>query len=74
VPDSSTTSFEIRLNGEPHGICGDPSLNALIQKLKLRRTRIAIELNRSIVPKAEWDQVVLHSGDAVEIVNFVGGG
>jgi len=62
------------LNGEPYSIDGDPRLLALIEKLSLRRGRIAIELNQSVIPKAQWASVSLKPGDKVEIVNFVGGG
>ncbi len=67
-------SFQIELNGEPRTIRGDSRLTTLIDALKLRRGRIAIELNQVIVPKAEWDNVTLRAGDRLEIVNFVGGG
>lgn len=36
--------------------------------------RIAVECNEEIVPKAEYENFILHSGDVVEIVSFVGGG
>ena len=38
------------------------------------RTRIAVEVNGAIVPKAQYDTFALHDADAVEIVCFVGGG
>lgn len=74
MADSSIGNFQIQLNGEPHQIDGDNRLLALIEKLKLRRGRVAVEINREVVPKAQWEAVVLRAGDAVEIVNFVGGG
>jgi len=74
VPDNSANTFEIQLNGEPHKIDADARLIALIEKLKLRRGRVAVEINRTVVPKAQWEGVVLRPGDSVEIVNFVGGG
>lgn len=37
-------------------------------------TRIAVERNEEIVPKAAYDETVLKDGDIVEIVSFVGGG
>jgi sulfur carrier protein len=64
----------IELNGELYSIGSDTHLLALIEKLNLRRGRIAIELNQAVVPKAEWASVSLKPGDKVEIVNFVGGG
>jgi sulfur carrier protein len=70
----TTAEFIIQLNGEPYALSGDASLVALIERLKLKRGRIAVEINQAVVPKADWESVELHPGDKVEIVNFVGGG
>jgi sulfur carrier protein len=69
-----SSNFQITLNGEPHAVNGDARLVALIDSLKLKRGRVAVEINRAVVAKADWDNTVLASGDIVEIVNFVGGG
>jgi sulfur carrier protein len=74
MSNDSDSGFSIQLNGEPYSIDGDPRLIALVEKLNLRRGRVAVELNQSVIPKAEWASVVLQPGDKVEIVNFVGGG
>ena len=37
-------------------------------------TRLAVERNGEIVPKAQYAQTVLQDGDTIEIVRFVGGG
>ncbi len=74
MANSSDLGFSIQLNGEPYAIDRDPRLLALVEKLNLRRGRIAIELNQSVIPKAEWASISLRPGDKVEIVNFVGGG
>lgn len=37
-------------------------------------SRIAVELNGNIVPKATYSHVMLNNGDTLEIVRFVGGG
>jgi sulfur carrier protein len=66
--------FTINLNGEPYTIDGDAGLPALIEKLALRPTRIAVEINQAVVPKAEYARTILKPGDKVEIINFVGGG
>jgi len=68
------SEFQITLNGEPYAVRGDARLIALIEGLKLKRGRVAVEINRAIVPKAEWERTTIASGDVVEIVNFVGGG
>ena len=64
----------IKLNGEPYVIEGDARLTALIETLKMKPTRIAVELNREVVPKAEYAGVTLREGDELELINFVGGG
>jgi sulfur carrier protein len=69
-----SSNFQITLNGEPYSVDADPRLSALIEGLKLKRGRVAVEINRAIVPKAQWNSVTLVPGDIVEIVNFVGGG
>jgi sulfur carrier protein len=40
----------------------------------MKPTRIAVELNREVVPKAEYAGVTLREGDELELINFVGGG
>jgi thiamine biosynthesis protein ThiS len=40
----------------------------------MKPDRVAIELNREIVPRDQWPQTPLHDGDRLEIVHFVGGG
>jgi|HubBroStandDraft_6_1064221.scaffolds.fasta_scaffold1532756_1 thiamine biosynthesis protein ThiS len=64
----------IRINGDPYVIEGDARLIALIETLKMKPTRIAAELNRAIIPKAEYARVTLREGDELELLNFVGGG
>lgn len=46
----------------------------LIGFLGLKAERLAIEVNRRIVRRAEWATTPLAEGDRVEIVHFVGGG
>jgi sulfur carrier protein len=72
MPDSNATS--ITLNGEPYPLSADTPLTALLEHLKMRRGRVAVEINREIVPKANYEATVVRAGDQVEIINFVGGG
>ena len=64
----------ILLNGDPYPIEGQLQLIALLDRLKMRQGRIAVEINREIVPKANYAQTVIKPGDNVEVINFVGGG
>ncbi len=46
----------------------------LVAELGMKGDRVAVELNREIVPRAAWEQATLRDGDRLEIVHFVGGG
>jgi thiamine biosynthesis protein ThiS len=72
VNDRST--INIVVNGEPYQIAEKSKVTDLISELKLPPERVAIELNLSILPRAKWAETVLHTGDKLEIVQFVGGG
>jgi sulfur carrier protein len=66
--------FAIQLNGENYMIEGDTGLPALLERLKMRRGRVAVEINQAVIPRARYDEVKLKPGDTVEVINFVGGG
>jgi sulfur carrier protein len=67
-------AMKLFVNGEPK-TCADPtSLAELIEHLRMKEDRVAVELNRKIVPRAQWADTRLHDGDHLEIVHFVGGG
>ena len=68
------TAVNIHLNGEPREFADGLTLQSLIATLALEPTRVAIELNRSVVRRNQWAATVLQEGDQVEIVHFVGGG
>ena len=66
--------MHIFVNGE-HKDCPEALLLAeLIAQLGMKGDRVAVELNREIVPRAQWSDTELHDGDRLEIVHFVGGG
>jgi thiamine biosynthesis protein ThiS len=46
----------------------------LIKSLGLNPERLAVELNRKIIRRSEWDSTRVSEGDRVEVVHFVGGG
>jgi sulfur carrier protein len=50
------------------------TLAALVDILSMKPDRVAVELNRDIVPRDRWPQTQLKDGDRLEIVHFVGGG
>jgi thiamine biosynthesis protein ThiS len=69
--------MQIILNGQQRELTDlhEPAtVTALIASLALKGDRIAVEQNGEIVPRTEWPQAAVHSGDKFEIVHFVGGG
>jgi thiamine biosynthesis protein ThiS len=67
------TAISIIVNGEARAArAGDTS--DLVRALDLDPERLAIELDRRIVKRAEWATTVLPAGAQIEIVQFVGGG
>ena len=65
---------KIQLNGRPYEINTETNLNQLLNKLKIQKTKVAIEVNGAIVEKNKYLKVILNKGDRVEIVHFIGGG
>jgi thiamine biosynthesis protein ThiS len=65
--------MNLTINGENQVFPGE-TLGALVELLGMKPDRVAIELNREIVPREQWPQTPLRDGDRLEIVHFVGGG
>jgi thiazole synthase len=63
----------LTINGEQRTTSA-PTLTALVEELGMKPDRVAIELNRQIVPRDRWPHTQLAEGDTLEIVHFVGGG
>ena len=65
---------KIQLNGNSYEINNGTNLNELLNKLKIQKNKVAIEVNGVIVEKKKIQNLILNKGDKVEIVNFIGGG
>ena len=66
--------MKLIINGEERSFGDLPSLAALVEQLGMKGDRVAVELNRDIVPRARWSDTPVRDGDRLEIVQFVGGG
>lgn len=66
--------MDLFINGEQKSFADSLSLAQLIEQLGMKGDRVAVELNREIVPRAQWTGTPLKEGDRLEIVHFVGGG
>ena len=65
---------KIQLNGDPYEIINGTNLNELLNKLKIQKNKVAIEVNGEIVEKNKYPNLILNKDDKVEIVHFIGGG
>ena len=65
---------KIQLNGDPFEINDGVNLNGLLNKLKIQKNKVAIEVNGEIIEKKKYPNLILNKNDKVEIVHFIGGG
>lgn len=64
----------ITVNGEKRQLPDGLTLAGLLGDLRLTAGRLACEVNREIVKRADYAGTVLKEGDEVEIVQMIGGG
>ena len=64
----------IILNGDPYELEGPSTVTELLTRLEIDARRVAVEHNLVIVKRPLFAETLVHEGDRVEIVNFVGGG
>jgi thiamine biosynthesis protein ThiS len=66
--------MRVQVNGQKQELADGATLGDLVARFELAPKRIAVEVNRDLVPRESYDRTVLKDGDRVEIVTFVGGG
>ncbi len=66
--------IELTVNGDARTFAAPQTVELLLEALGLDRRKIAIERNEEIVPRTSYAATHLASGDAIEIVHFIGGG
>jgi len=65
---------EVMVNGERRHIPSHQSVAEMLSFLQLPADRVAVELNRQIVRKRDWEQTPVPPASQIEVVEFVGGG
>jgi len=66
--------MELVINGEKQQLPDGINAAQLIEHLGLANERLAMEVNREIVPRSTFDTHTLKPGDQIEIVRAIGGG
>lgn len=64
----------ISVNGERRSVPAGLNVRQMLEQLGVAADRVAVEMNRQIVRKAEWESTLVPDGAVFEIVEFVGGG
>ena len=66
--------ISITINGEEQNVPAGLSVGGLLRHQGIEGERVAVELNRRIVPRPAWESTTVEAGASLEIVTFVGGG
>jgi len=66
--------LNISLNGIDQRVESATSVAALLAQNGYANRKVAVEINREIVPKSQHTQRLIEDGDRVEIVHALGGG
>ena len=66
--------MEVTVNGARREVPADVTVRELIEHLGLTEGPVAVEINRTIVPRARHADQRVSPGDEIEVVHFVGGG
>ena len=65
--------MKLTVNGEALDFEGR-TITDLLVHLELQGKRLAVEVNREIIPKGEHGEHLLQDTDTIEIVHAIGGG
>lgn len=66
--------MEILINGEKKHLTSELNLVELLKYFELPSERVAVELNKEVVRKKNWENIKISDGDKLEVIHFVGGG
>jgi len=65
--------MQVVLNGETRSLTDVATVSDLVRQLELQG-RIAVEINREIVPRSQFGSYPVREGDVIELVRAIGGG
>ena len=63
-----------QLHGDSKQITQDSTVSTLLNLLEMQNRRLAVEVNRRIIPRSNYHSYILKDADVVEIVQAIGGG
>jgi len=74
VASAETKQISIVVNGRERWVPEGLSVAGLLAEIAVDPARVAVEVDREIVRKADWASTTVRAGAQVEVVWFVGGG
>ncbi len=72
--DAKSPGIAVQVNGEPHTLPEGCTVADLVERLGLTGRKIAVAIDRDVVPRSRFAEQVLSDGDRIEILEAVGGG
>jgi sulfur carrier protein len=73
VTEPALAPIPITVNGEPHRVPAGSTVRSLLERLAIA-SRVAVAIDRDVVPRAQHPHRPLRPGDRIEILEAVGGG
>jgi sulfur carrier protein len=70
----SAQDIDLLVNGESRAVPAGCTVAGLVEILGLTGRRVAVAVNRDVIPRSAFEARRLLSGDRVEILEAVGGG
>jgi sulfur carrier protein len=67
-------ALSVLVNGESRSVPTGTTVETLLGVLGMGHRRLAVAVNRSVVPRSTYGRVALAAGDRIEILEAVGGG
>jgi sulfur carrier protein len=67
-------NLDLLVNGESRAVPAGCTVASLVELLGLAGRRVAVAINRDVVPRSAFESRRLASGDRIEILEAVGGG
>jgi sulfur carrier protein len=65
--------MQVIINGESKTLTGPSTVAELLKEMNIDG-KIAVEINREILPRSRFEDCHIKNGDVLEIVQAIGGG
>lgn len=72
--DQGVSEGALLVNGRDRRLPLPCSVSALLERLDLGGKRVAVSVNREVIPRSRHGEALVRAGDRIEILEAVGGG